>query len=74
MIVRGYAPVPVFAPQSAEEREHTVEGDVLVCEDLAAGARASGPARLESDTNTCTVPDGWTVRIDGYGNALLEAA
>jgi acetophenone carboxylase len=74
VIVRGYAPVPVFAPQPVEEREHAVEGDVLVWEELAAGARATGPARLESDTNTCTVPDGWTVRIDGYGNALLEVA
>ena len=49
-----------------------VTGDVLVWEQLKPGATAGGPARLESDTNTCTVPDGWSVRIDGYDNAILE--
>src|SRR4051794_576923 len=41
VIVRGYAPVPVFAPEAAEEHEQTVEGDVLVWEDLAPGTRAN---------------------------------
>ena len=68
--VRGYAPVPVFAPEPWSPRHR--EGDVLVWEDLAAGAQGAGPARLESDTNTCAIPAGWTVRIDGYDNAILE--
>jgi acetophenone carboxylase len=70
--VRGYAPVPTFDPRHREEQPVEVSGDVLVWEDLKPGATASGPARLESDTNTCTVPAGWTLRIDGYDNAILE--
>jgi N-methylhydantoinase A/oxoprolinase/acetone carboxylase beta subunit len=38
---------------------------------LHPGVTVRGPARLESDTNTCTVPPGWDVRIDGYDNAIL---
>jgi N-methylhydantoinase A/oxoprolinase/acetone carboxylase beta subunit len=72
VIVRGYAPVPLFEPQPRPEELHPVTGDVLVWEDLKPGAQASGPARLESDTNTCAIPAGWTARIDGYDNAILE--
>ena len=72
--VRGYSPVPIYAPRAEEETGGVVSGDVLVWEQLAPGSRAEGPARLESDTNTCTIPAGWTVRIDGYDNALLETA
>ncbi|WP_084285983.1 hydantoinase/oxoprolinase family protein [Solirubrobacter soli] len=70
--VRGFSPVPVYTPQPNEERRHEVTGDVLVWDDLKAGAAARGPVRLESDTNTCTVPAGWNVRIDGHDNAILE--
>jgi N-methylhydantoinase A/oxoprolinase/acetone carboxylase beta subunit len=49
-----------------------VSGDVLVWEELEPGATAHGPARLESDTNTCAIPAGWSARIDGYDNAILE--
>ncbi len=41
---------------------------------LTPGRAREGPARLESETNSCTIPAGWTVRIDGYGNAILETA
>jgi N-methylhydantoinase A len=71
--VRGYAPVPLFEPAKLEEQPHEVTGDVLVWEELTPGSTAHGPTRLESDTNTCTVPEGWSVRIDGYENAILEA-
>jgi len=43
-----------------------------VWEDLRPGATANGPAVLESATNSCLVPAGWSVRIDGFGNALLQ--
>jgi acetophenone carboxylase len=72
VIVRGYARVPTFDPAHAGEQPHEVSGDVLVWEDLKPGASAHGPTRLESDTNTCTVPAGWSLRIDGYDNAILE--
>ena len=72
VIVRGYAPVPVFEPQPREGESHRVTGDVLVWEELKPGATASGPVRLESDTNTCAIPAGWAVRIDGYDNAILQ--
>ncbi len=70
--VRGYSPVPTFAPQPRAEEEHRVEGEVLVWEDLRPGATASGPARLESETNSCAIPAGWAVRIDGNDNAILH--
>jgi N-methylhydantoinase A/oxoprolinase/acetone carboxylase beta subunit len=72
VIVRGYAPVPIFEPRRRDEEPHQVTGDVLVWEELRPGATADGPARLESDTNTCTIPAGWSVRIDGHDNAILE--
>jgi acetophenone carboxylase len=72
VIVRGYSPVPTYEPASQQETQQHHEGDVLTWEQLKPGATAHGPTRLESDTNTCTVPDGWTVRIDGYENAILE--
>jgi acetophenone carboxylase len=69
--VRGFSPVPVYTPQPRGEHHHEVTGDVLVWDDLNPGVTARGPVRLESDTNTCTVPVGWDVRIDGYDNAIL---
>jgi acetophenone carboxylase len=70
--VRGYSPVPTYAPQPREETPASASGDVLVWEDLAPGTTASGPARLESETNSCAIPAGWAVRIDGHDNAILE--
>jgi N-methylhydantoinase A/oxoprolinase/acetone carboxylase beta subunit len=71
--VRGYSPVPVFEPQPQPETEQTVEpaDGVLVWEDLRPGATAAGPARLESETNSCAIPAGWAVRIDGHQNAIV---
>jgi acetophenone carboxylase len=81
--VRGFSPMPTFAPEPAKEEPHAAHAagtralgsgpaDVLVWEDLGPGATATGPAVLESATNACTVPAGWTVRIDGYDNAILH--
>jgi acetophenone carboxylase len=69
--VRGFSPVPVYTPQPRGEHHHEAGGDVLVWDDLHPGVTARGPVRLESDTNTCTVPAGWDVRIDGHDNAIL---
>ena len=71
--VRGYAPVPAIRAAAARGRvAPRRRGDVLVWEELKPGATASGPARLESETNTCSIPAGWAVRIDGYDNAILQ--
>jgi acetophenone carboxylase len=70
--VRGYSPVPTYAPQPREETPARASGDVLLWEDLSPGTTAAGPARLESETNSCSIPAGWSVRIDGHANAILE--
>ena len=69
--VRGYSPVPVYTPHPRGEHHHEATGGVLAWDELNPGVVVRGPARLESDTNTCTVPPGWDVRIDGYDNAIL---
>jgi acetophenone carboxylase len=81
--VRGLSPVPRYEPSPAPVEPHSApvaggrtiagrEADVLTWEHLHPGATASGPAVLESETNTCTIPAGWSLHIDGFGNALLE--
>jgi N-methylhydantoinase A len=82
--VRGLSPVPRYEPHPAPTdvhaapvagRRNIVGGDeaaMLTWEHLHPGATTEGPAVLESETNTCTVPAGWSLRIDGFGNALLE--
>ncbi len=81
--VRGLSPVPRYEPQPQATDSHaapvagqrTVAGagaDVLTWEHLHPGATTDGPAVLESETNTCTIPAGWSLQIDGFGNALLE--
>lgn len=39
---------------------------------LAPGARIDGPAVIIEKTSTTVAPPGWTVRVDDYGNLLLE--
>jgi len=81
--VRGLSPVPRYEPHPERADVHaasvagkrTIGGaaaDVLAWEHQHPGATAIGPAVLESETNTCTIPEGWSMRIDGFGNALLE--
>ncbi len=73
VIVRGYAPVPVFEPQPNEGESHRVTGRRARLGGAQARChRVGGPVRLESDTNTCSIPAGWAVRIDGYDNAILQ--
>ncbi|MDP6708438.1 MAG: hydantoinase/oxoprolinase family protein [Alphaproteobacteria bacterium] len=40
--------------------------------DLAAGAEIAGPALLDQDDSTVTVPPSWHGRVDGTGNLILE--
>ncbi len=43
-------------------------------EDLAPGNRVAGCAILEGENTTYLVPEGWTLEMDGYGNAGVERA
>ncbi len=81
--VRGLSPVPRYephpeavdvhaAPVAGERTVAAAPAHVLTWEHLHPGATADGPAVLESETNTCTIPAGWTLQIDGFHNALLE--
>jgi acetophenone carboxylase len=77
--VRGTVPMPRFDPA-------TVAGDggepepvgeragarLYRWADLRPGSVIEGPAVLESDTNTCTIPAGWRVRADEFTNGVLE--
>jgi N-methylhydantoinase A len=42
-------------------------------ERLAPGARLSGPALVEGVDTTIVVPEDFTLAVDGYGTAFLEA-
>ena len=82
MCVRGLSPVPRYEPHPEPTDVHaapvagerTIAGagaSLLSWEHLHPGATADGPVVLESETNTCTIPEGWSLQIDGFGNALL---
>jgi len=43
-------------------------------ETLAPGDQVAGPAVINGATLTCPIPDGWTMKIDEYGNACLSPA
>jgi acetophenone carboxylase len=81
--VRGLSPVPRYEPHPEPTDVHTApvagrrtiaggEAAVLAWEHLRPGAATDGPAVLESETNTCAIPDGWSLHIDGFANARLE--
>lgn len=81
--VRGAYTVPRFEPEpSALERyEPQRQGErhllgtqaaIYDWEQLKPGALVRGPAVLESGTNTCTVPDGWALEVDGLLNGVLR--
>lgn len=81
--VRGVSPVPrlELEPSPGERYEAEARERRLVCgeeagiydwDDLSPGAVISGPAVLESGTNTCTVPAGWRLEMDGFANAVLR--
>ena len=70
--VRGYSPVPIFAPQP---RAETSTRSTATC----SSGRTSRPARPRAAPRAwsprptrCAIPAGWAVRIDGYDNAILH--
>jgi N-methylhydantoinase A len=83
--VRGVSSVPrVDLEASAEQRyeaeppdQRTVLGEqagLYDWNDLTPGAVITGPAVLESETNTGTIPADWELQVDGFGNAVLRRA
>ena len=81
--VRGVSSVPrVDLEASAEQRyeaeppdQRTVLGEqagLYDWNDLTPGAVITGPAVLESETNTGTIPVDWELQVDGFGNAVLR--
>ncbi|CAA9536087.1 MAG: N-methylhydantoinase A [uncultured Thermomicrobiales bacterium] len=42
--------------------------------DLSVGASIDGPAVIEQPGSTVVVPDGWTVRVDGFANLIADRA
>ncbi len=59
---------------AAERATATGPLPVFDWDELHPGALIEGPALLESDTNTCMVPAGWSLAIDELRNARLEPA
>lgn len=77
--VRGSSPIPSPELPRLPVRESRPEPlgrreafAVYDWDGLAPGAVIEGPVVVEADTNTCTVPEGWTLTVDELGNARLE--
>ena len=47
------------------------QADIYRWESLGPGHRVHGCAVLEGESTTYFIPEGWTMTIDGYGNAQL---
>jgi acetophenone carboxylase len=78
--------VPRYEPPRLESQPHSpersgqrrvltqageTEAGIFDWDALRPGAVIDGPAVLEASANTCTVPEGWRLEVDGYGNGLL---
>lgn len=81
--VRGVSPVPRLELEHVPGERYEAKargsrtilgekGAVYDWGDLGPGAAISGPAVLESETNTCAVPEGWELEMDGFENAVLK--
>ncbi len=81
--VRGVSPAPRVNLEASDEQRYEAEpydqrtvlgeqASLYDWEDITPGAAITGPAVLESATNTCTVPADWELQVDGFGNAVLH--
>ncbi len=86
LVIVGPSPKPEFKPLAASAAAPKPEKTVAVHYDgkseavplyarrtLLAGQRFAGPAVIAQDDCTTCIPDGFDVRVDAYGNLLLEA-
>jgi N-methylhydantoinase A/oxoprolinase/acetone carboxylase beta subunit len=83
--VRGVSEMPSFEPSPVVLKQQTpspfgereVRGEkatLFEWEQLPAGAAMAGPFVLESGTNTCSIPSGWQITIDGFCNGVIRQA
>jgi N-methylhydantoinase A/oxoprolinase/acetone carboxylase beta subunit len=68
---------PAYRPAPASKRRATFGGRPHTLasyrwDDLAPGARASGPAVITGGEATVVVPPGARFKIDGFGNVVCE--
>jgi N-methylhydantoinase A len=81
--VRGVLPVPCLELEAAPEQQYPAQpydqrqvfgqqAGLYDWNDLTPGAVITGPAVLESATNTCTIPAGWALQLDGFDNAMVR--
>jgi N-methylhydantoinase A len=86
LVVSGSVPKPEFTespvatcpPLSLGEVEVYLDGQIRAAQifarsDLAPGHTFSGMAIITQDDCTTIVPPGQKVRVDGWGNLLIEA-
>jgi N-methylhydantoinase A len=52
--------------------EESVEARLYERDRLDVGSVITGPAIVEQFDSTTVVPQGWTARVDGYHNLILE--
>jgi N-methylhydantoinase A len=68
---------PAAAVAKGKRRIHfgptqSVEATLYERDKLDVGATIAGPAIVEQFDATTVIPQGWTGRVDGYGNLILE--
>jgi N-methylhydantoinase A len=52
----------------------SVEARLYERDRLDIGSAITGPAIVEQFDSTTVIPPGWTARVDGYRNLILERA
>jgi N-methylhydantoinase A len=71
------APQPSDAPAKGTRKVHfggkaAIDATLYERDQLGAGALVTGPAIVEQFDATTVIPAGWTGRVDGYRNLILE--
>ena len=60
--------------RSISAARSAVEATLYERDRLDVGAMVSGPAIVEQFDATTVIPAGWSGRVDGYRNLILEKA
>jgi N-methylhydantoinase A len=67
---QGLLPTPEFPWQPMTP--HTVEGNLVLRDDLKPGAQLEGPCIVAQLDATTLIPAGWRAHVDGYLNLMVE--